>query len=114
MNTKKHHLLAIPYYLWIILFVIAPILLLYRSFFNIAGQFTFDNYIHYFTNRNYLVMTASSFLYAFLVTLVTLVIAYPMAYFLTKTKRKDFVAIVDYLTYVDKLTYLKSMPLLGF
>ncbi|WP_338489841.1 ABC transporter permease [Ruoffia tabacinasalis] len=90
MNTKKHHLLAIPYYLWIILFVIAPILLLlYRSFFNIAGEFTFDNYIHYFTNRNYLVMTASSFLYAFLVTLVTLVIAYPMAYFLTKTKRKD-------------------------
>ncbi|MBZ6526944.1 ABC transporter permease [Aerococcaceae bacterium DSM 111021] len=90
MNTKKHHLLAIPYYLWIVLFVIAPILLLlYQSFFDLAGQFTFGNYIHYFTNRNYLIMTVSSFLYAFLVTLVTIIIAYPMAYFLSKTKRKD-------------------------
>lgn len=90
MNTKKNHLLAIPYYLWIILFVVAPILLLlYRSFLDLSGNFTLNNYINYLTNSSYLIMTASSFLYAFLVTLVTILIAYPMAYFLTKTKYKD-------------------------
>lgn len=90
MDSRKHHLLAIPYYLWILFFVVAPILLLiYRSFFDISGNFTFDNYVNYLTNANYLIMTASSFLYAFLVTLVTFLVAYPMAYFLTKTKRKE-------------------------
>lgn len=90
MDSKKHHMLAIPYYLWILLFVIAPIILLvYRSFFDISGNFTFDNYINYLTNINYIVMTISSFVYAFLVTLVTFLVAYPMAYFLTKTKYKD-------------------------
>lgn len=113
MDRKKHHILAVPYYLWIAIFVIAPILLLlYRSFFDISGNFTFDNYIHYLTNINYLIMTASSFLYAFLVTLVTFVIAYPMAYFLTKTKRKDlWLLLVILPTWVNLL--LKIYAFIG-
>lgn len=90
MDNKKHHLLAVPYYLWIVVFVIAPILLLlYQSFFDIQGNLTLSNYVEYLTNSDYLLMTASSFLYAFLVTGLTFLIAYPMAYFLTKTKHKD-------------------------
>lgn len=90
MNNRKHHLLAVPYYLWILIFVIAPILLLlYQSFFDINGNVTLANYINYLTNSDYLLMTASSFFYAFLITLLTFLIAYPMAYFLTKTKYKD-------------------------
>lgn len=90
MDQKKSHLLALPYYLWILLFVIAPLLLLlYRSFFDIQGNLTFDNYINYLTNTRYILMTASSFLYAFLVTLATFLVAYPTAYFLSKTKHKQ-------------------------
>lgn len=89
MKSKSRNLYLIPYCLWILFFVIAPILLVvYYSFFNIEGHFTLDNYRKFFTPV-YLKMTFSSFWYAFLITLFTLIIAYPTAYLLTKTKHKQ-------------------------
>lgn len=86
-NNKKT-IYLIPYFVWILLFVIAPIALIaYYSFFDLNGNFTFDNYKNFFTSI-YLKLTLSSFWYAFLITLFTLIIAYPTAYFLTKTKHK--------------------------
>ena len=89
MNNKPlRPLYTIPYTAWIILFVIAPIaLIVYYSFFDLAGNFTFDNYKNFFTSV-YLKLTISSFWYAFLITLFSLLFAYPTAYFLTKTKHK--------------------------
>ncbi|WP_019244152.1 MULTISPECIES: ABC transporter permease [Bacillus] len=82
-------LYAIPYYLWMLLFVVAPILLVvYFSFFNIEGDFSFVNYQKFFTPV-YLKMTLSSFWYAFLITAFALLVAYPTAYLLTKTKHKQ-------------------------
>ncbi|WP_407058270.1 ABC transporter permease [Tigheibacillus jepli] len=79
----------VPYFLWIIVFVVAPLLLvLYYSFFDVEGHFTFTNYQKFFTPV-YLKMTFSSFWYAFLITLIALIIAYPVAYLLTKTKHKQ-------------------------
>ncbi len=79
-----------PYLLWILLFVIAPLaLLIYQSLLNINGAFTFQNIITYFTSATYLKMTLQSFIYAGLVTVVTLLISYPAAYILTKTEHKE-------------------------
>lgn len=89
MQNKTRNLYLFPYVLWIVLFVVAPILLVvYYSFFNIEGQLSLENYQKFFTPV-YLKMTLSSFWYAFLITFFTLVIAYPTAYFLTKTKHKQ-------------------------
>ncbi|WP_409296520.1 ABC transporter permease [Peribacillus sp. SCS-26] len=89
MNRSTRNLYLIPYVLWIVLFVAAPILLvLYYSFFNIEGEFSFGNYAAFFSPV-YLKMTLSSFWYAFLITLFSLVIAYPAAYLLTKTKHRQ-------------------------
>lgn len=86
-TTKAFYL--IPYYVWIVLFVVAPIALIaYYSFFDLSGSFTLDNYLNFFTSV-YLKLTLSSFWYAFLITFFTLVIAYPTAYLLTKTKHKQ-------------------------
>ena len=72
---------VVPYALWIVLFVVAPlVLILYQSFFNINGQFTFGNYQSYLTSNVYLRMTFNSVWYAFLITLITLLISYPAAY----------------------------------
>lgn len=89
MNNKPlRTFYSIPYMAWIVLFVIAPIaLIVYYSFFDITGQFTVDNYKNFFTSV-YLKLTLSSFWYAFLITLFSLLFAYPTAYFLTKTKHK--------------------------
>lgn len=78
----------VPYYIWIALFVIAPIALIaYYSLLDLDGNFTLNNYKNFFTSV-YLKMTLSSFWYAFLITLFTLLISYPTAYLLTKTKHK--------------------------
>ncbi|WP_330949044.1 ABC transporter permease [Virgibacillus sp. MG-45] len=88
-NKLTRNLYMIPYTLWIVLFVIAPIMLvLYYSFFDIEGNFSLINYQKFFTPV-YLKMTLSSFWYAFLITLISLLFAYPTAYLLTKTKHKQ-------------------------
>ncbi|WP_312471956.1 ABC transporter permease [Neobacillus sp.] len=88
-NKLTRSLYRIPYLLWILLFVIVPILLvLYYSFFDIEGNFSFINYQKFFTPV-YLKMTISSFWYAFLITAISLLISYPTAYLLTKTRHKQ-------------------------
>ncbi|WP_431189503.1 ABC transporter permease [Aciduricibacillus chroicocephali] len=80
---------ALPYYLWILLFVALPIaLIVYYSFFDIHGNLTLHNYEKFFTPV-YLKLTLSSFWYAFLITIVSLTIAYPVAYLLTKTRNSQ-------------------------
>ncbi|MDS9470430.1 ABC transporter permease [Sporosarcina pasteurii] len=90
MNNKLlRPIYSVPYASWLILFVIAPILLiLYFSFFDITGNFTLNNYRNFFTST-YFTLTMSSFWYAFLITFFSLLFSYPTAYFLTKTKHKQ-------------------------
>ncbi|GAA0308256.1 spermidine/putrescine transport system permease protein [Gracilibacillus halotolerans] len=87
-NKFMRNVYMVPYMVWVLLFVIAPILLvLYYSFFDIHGNFSFINYERFFTPV-YLKLTLSSFWYAFLITFISLLVAYPTAYLLTKTKHK--------------------------
>lgn len=91
MQTKAgtRNAYLIPYVLWMVLFVVAPVLLvIYYSFFDVEGNFTFGNYARFFTPR-YMQMTLSSFWYAFLITAFSLLISYPTAYMLTRTKHKQ-------------------------
>jgi len=87
-NTNRSYYL-VPYIGWMMLFVIAPlVLVIYFSLFDLHGNFSFINYQNFFTSV-YLKLTLSSFWYAFLITAFTLAIAYPTAYWLTKTKHKQ-------------------------
>ncbi|GEK32711.1 ABC transporter permease [Kurthia sibirica] len=89
MKNKGNVFSLIPYYAWIILFVIAPIILVgYYSLLDLDGHFTLMNYKQFFTSV-YLQMTLSSFWYAFLITFFTLLISYPTAYLITKLKHKQ-------------------------
>ncbi|MED3550740.1 ABC transporter permease [Cytobacillus praedii] len=112
MKSKSRNFYLIPYVIWIALFVVMPILLvLYYSFFDIDGQFTFDNYKKFFTPV-YLKMTFSSFWYAFLITLFTLLVAYPIAYLLTKTKHKQLLLLLIILpSWINLL--LKAYAFIG-
>lgn len=87
MRTKQRGSLF-PYALWMIVFVVAPIILvIYYSLLDLNGNFTLANYSNFFSS-SYLMMTLTSFWYAFLITLFTLLFAYPTAYLLTKMKHK--------------------------
>ena len=103
----------VPYALWIILFVIAPlVLILYQSFFNINGQLTLNNYAEYLTSGVYLKMTLNSVWYAFLITLVTLVISYPTAYVLNRLPNKQFWLLLVILPTWNNLL-LKTYAFIG-
>ncbi len=89
MQYRTRNVYLIPYVLWIVLFVVAPIVLVaYYSLFSIDGTLTLQNYARFFTPV-YVGMAIRSFWYAFLITLFSLLAAYPTAYLLTKTKHKQ-------------------------
>ena len=112
MATRSRNLFLVPYVLWIILFVAAPIALtLYKSFFDLDGALTLDNYARFFTPV-YLKMTLSSFWYAFLITAFSLLIAYPAAWLLTATKHKQlWLMLIILPTWINLL--LKVYAFLG-
>ena len=94
---KTASLFSVPYLLWLLLFVVAPVLmLLYQSFFDISGNFTLDNYGTFFSSWTYLRMSFNSVLYAAIITLVTLLISYPTAYLLTRLKHKQLLVDVGH------------------
>ena len=78
--------LCIPYALFLILFVIAPlVVILYYAFTNGEGKFSFSNFTNFFTSTNTLGTLLYSFGLAIVVTLVCLLIAYPTAYILARS-----------------------------
>ena len=110
---KTASLFSVPYLLWLLLFVVAPVLmLLYQSFFDISGNFTLDNYGTFFSSWTYLRMSFNSVLYAAIITLVTLLISYPTAYLLTRLKHKQlWLMLVILPTWVNLL--LKAYAFMG-
>jgi len=112
MQNKSRNLYLIPYVLWIILCVVAPILLIvFYSFQDIHGNFTLNNYVNFFTPV-YLKMTLGSFWYAFLITAFTLLVSYPTAYLLTKTKYKQlWLLLIIVPSWINLL--LKAYAFLG-
>lgn len=89
MPVKSRNLYLIPYAAWIVLFVLAPVLLIvYESSIDLDGNLRIANYAKFFTPV-YLLMTISSFWYALLITLFSLLIAYPAAFVLTRMRHKQ-------------------------
>ena len=114
-NKKTRSFFMIPYVLWMLLFVVFPLLLIvYYSFRDLDGNFTFENYRIFFSST-YVVMTLYSFWYAFLITLICLVISYPLAFVafaINKSKHKELLLLLIILpTWINIL--LKTYAFLG-
>lgn len=81
--------LCIPYAVFLIFFVIAPLLVIvYYAFTDGQGQFSFANLAGFFSSTNTLGTLLYSFALAIVTTLVCLVIAYPTAYILARSRFK--------------------------
>ena len=73
--------LAIPYALFLLVFVVAPlVVIVYYAFTGSDGSFTAQNFIRFFTDPNTLGTLLYSLLLAMVTTCVCLLIAYPVAY----------------------------------
>ena len=89
--TKKSFLqkaAAAPHMVWAVLFIIAPLIfVVYYAFTDKSGSFTADNITELF-QASYLEIFLRSICFAFLATVICLVIAYPIAYFMSKASPK--------------------------
>lgn len=86
--------LAIPYIAWAVLMLFLPMLLilLYSVMSQgnsiISFQLTFDNYIKFFTDPDFLLILWRSLGIAFQTTVICLLLGYPIAYFISRTSQK--------------------------
>ena len=115
-NGFSRRQLGIPYGIFLILFVAAPlIVLIYYAFTNGSGQFSMDNLCTFFTDPNTLGTLCYSIALAFVTTLVCLVIAYPVAYILAHSnfKRKSVIlmlfVIPMWINFTLRMTALKEI-----
>ena len=84
-RRSGNFLLNAPYTLWAILFVIVPLIFVaYYALTDSSGSFTFSNIGTFFTSDTYMKVFWRSMVYAFWATLISLIIAYPFAYCMTK------------------------------
>ena len=86
MNKKRFgsRLLAAPHIVWSAIFIIVPLfIMLYFAFTDQNGVFTLENIKQIGLYKK---AFGISILYAAIATVITLLLAYPMAYFMTKVK----------------------------
>ena len=91
--------LGIPYGVFLLLFVVSPLLVLFfYAFTNGQGQFTLGNLTDFFTDPNTLGTLVYSFALSITTTALCLLLAYPTAYILTTGKfKKNSVIIMIFI-----------------
>ncbi len=112
--TRKQ--LCIPYLLFLLCFVALPLLVvIYYAFTNGDGQFTIKNFINFFTSPNTLGTLFYSFSIAIATTIVCLLLAYPIAYILARSKMKQKMVLVFmfvlpmWINFTLRITALKEI-----
>ena len=87
--------LCIPYALFLVLFVAAPLLvLIYYAFTDGTGSITMANLTGFFTNPNTLGTLVYSFAVASVTTIVCVLLAYPLAYILATGRFRGRSAVI--------------------
>lgn len=94
-RTFSRRYLGIPYAVFLLLFVVAPlVVLIYYAFTDGQGEFTIQNLTGFFSDPNTLGTLCYSFGIAFVTTAVCLLLAYPLAYILATSRLKGKSVIV--------------------
>ena len=108
--------LCIPYAVFLVAFVVLPMLLiLYYAFTGTDGRITFANFLNFFTSRAKLSTLLMSFTIAIITTAICLLVAYPVAYLLarSKFKRKNVLLMLFimpmWINFVLRITALREL-----
>ena len=108
--------LAFPYLIYLILFVVMPLLVvLYYGFTDDEGHISFSNFVSFFTNGRTMGTLVYSLVIAVFVTVICLILAYPVAYILAKgqyARRHSFLMIFVlpmWINFTLRITALKEI-----
>jgi spermidine/putrescine transport system permease protein len=108
--------LAVPYLIYLILFVVMPLLVvLYYGFTDDEGNISFRNFVSFFTNGRTMGTLVYSLVIAVFVTVICLILAYPVAYILAKgqyARRHSFLMVFVlpmWINFTLRITALKEI-----
>lgn len=93
-------MLGIPYAVFLVFFVIIPMLvILFYAFTDKSMRLSFGNFIQFFSDPTKLSTIVYSLVIAIITTAVCLLIAYPVAYILARSKmKKKFILLLLFVT----------------
>ena len=80
--TRK--VFSYPYMLFLLIFVVTPLVLILANAFIYDGKFSFKNFELFFTESSSLIVLGNSILVGLITTIICILIGYPAAYFLAK------------------------------
>lgn len=91
----KRSQLCIPYGLFLSIFVIFPLLLIiYYAFTSKTGTFSLSNFTAFFTEPTNISTLIISIFVSFIVTVICLLISYPVAYILSRLKNSNLAFVL--------------------
>ena len=115
-NLFSREKLAIPYVIFLVLFVVFPLLVVvYYAFTNGDGNISFANFIRFFQNGKTLGTLIYSIVIALITTIICLLMAYPVAFILAKgeyAKRHTFLMLFVlpmWINFTLRITALKEI-----
>ena len=112
----KRKYFAFPYAFLCVVFVVVPlVLMLYFAFTDFEGAFTFDNFACFFTEKETQNVLWRSLGMALLATIICFLLAYPLAYFLSRAPfNKVAVLVVLFVTpmWINSLLRIYAVKLL--
>lgn len=104
--------LIIPYLVWSGFMLLLPMLLIaFYSLINpgntiVSFQFTLDNYLRFFTDKDFLIILGRSLWIAVETTLICLLLGYPVAYFISKAPahlQGRYILLITLPTWINML-----------
>ena len=115
-GTFQRKYLGIPYALYLLVFVVLPLIVIVKyAFTDASGKPGIGNFISFFTDPNTLGTLVYSLVLAFVTTFVCLLIAYPTAYVLAKTGMRSGSALLllfvlpMWINFTLRITALKEI-----
>lgn len=109
---KRFSQLAVPYVVWVFLMILLPMLLILFYAFTTSGNeivnftFTFDHFIRFFTDQDFLLILWRSLIIAFKTTIICVLLGYPIAYFIARSSdrvRNILVLAITLPTWINML-----------
>lgn len=91
---KRFSQLAIPYIVWAAMMLVLPMALIALYSFSAPGNsiisfsLTFEHYIKFFTDRDFLIILWRSIWIAIKTTIICLLLGYPVAYFIARSQER--------------------------
>lgn len=91
---KRFSQLAIPYIIWAVLMLVLPMALIFLYSITEPGNsiisfsITLDQYVKFFTDKDFLLILWRSLVIAVKTTIICLLLGYPIAYYIARTNEK--------------------------